>query len=128
MSKAKKIFNKAKETVKDREGIAKVVGKATQRLKEIAGNSPEWKEFRSKIHVLISMIKSHISGEYRAFSTSSIILIVFALLYFITPIDAIPDFIPILGFTDDASILFLIWKKLNKDIEAFLKWSGQPES
>ena len=125
MSKTKKIFNKAKDTVKDREGISNVVSKATQRLKEIANNSPEWKEFRSKIHILISMVKSHISGEYNAFSTSSIILMVFALLYFIIPIDAIPDFIPVLGFTDDASVLFLIWKKLNKDIEAFLKWSGQ---
>ena len=125
MSKTKKIFNKAKDTVKDREGISNVVSKATQRLKEIANNSPEWKEFRSKIHILISMVKSHVSGEYNAFSTSSIILMVFALLYFIIPIDAIPDFIPVLGFTDDASVLFLIWKKLNKDIEAFLKWSGQ---
>lgn len=128
MSKAKTILDKAKETIKDRKGMYSVVTNASSKLKEIANNSPEWKEFRSKINVLINMVKSHLSGEYKAFSVSSIILIVFALLYFITPIDAIPDFIPALGFTDDASILYLIWKKLNKDIEAYLRWSGETRS
>ncbi|MDZ4726589.1 MAG: YkvA family protein [Leptospira sp.] len=31
--------------------------------------------------------------------------IVFALLYFITPIDVIPDFILALGYTDDATVI-----------------------
>ena len=70
------------------------------------------------------MAQYHITGKYRAFSNASLLLIVFALLYFVTPTDVIPDFIPALGFTDDASVLYLIYRKLSKDIDQFLQWKG----
>ena len=94
-------------------------------MKDFAANSPKWEKLKSKVNTLAGMVQSHISGEYRAFSNASLLLIVFALLYFITPADAIPDFIPALGFTDDASVLYLIYRKLNKDIEQFLQWKKQ---
>ena len=122
MSKKEKIFNEAKETVGSRQKLGDVVSKSAEKLKKFATESPEWKELRSKVNILIRMVQTHISGEYRAFSNASLLLIVFALIYFITPMDVIPDFIPAIGFTDDASVLFLIYRKLNKDIEKFLKW------
>ncbi|MEM6736779.1 MAG: YkvA family protein [Bacteroidota bacterium] len=125
MDKKKKILNKAKETISNTEKLRNVVSKAAAKLKSIASESSEWKELRSKISLLIRMVQVQISGEYKAFSNSSLLLIVFALIYFITPIDALPDVIPAVGFTDDASVLYMIYRKLNKDVEAFLKWSGQ---
>lgn len=100
-----------------------MVSKSAEKLKNFATDSAEWKELKTKANVLISMVQTHISGEYRAFSNASLLLIVFALIYFVTPLDVIPDFIPALGFTDDASVLYLIYRKLNKDIEKFLEWN-----
>ncbi|MEM6642948.1 MAG: YkvA family protein [Bacteroidota bacterium] len=127
MSSGKKISDSAKEAIGDRSKLSKVLSDSSKKLKKLAQESSEWKELRSKTNILIRMVQVHLSGEYSAFSRSSLFLIVFALIYFITPTDVIPDFVPALGFTDDASILFLIYKKLNKDIEAFLKWSGGEE-
>lgn len=124
MSKTKEIFEKAKKTVQEKDGMSKLISQTGEKLKKMATDSDVWKEFRSKSNILIRMIQCHLSGEYKAFSTSSILLVVFALVYFVTPMDAIPDFIPAIGFTDDASVLFLIYRKLNKDIEKFLKWKG----
>ena len=124
MDKKKKIFEEAKKTVKDWKKLSDVLSKLAQKMKDSAANSPSWNELKSKVNTLASMLQSHVSGKYKAFSNASLLLIVFALLYFIAPTDAIPDFIPALGFTDDASVLYLIYRKLNKDIARFLKWKG----
>ncbi|MEQ9468460.1 MAG: YkvA family protein [Ekhidna sp.] len=122
MEKTKKIWEKAKKTATDKEQIKSTISKAGSKLRSIAENSNELKEMKSKLQILLRMIQSHISGEYRSFPVSTIVLIVFALVYFITPTDLIPDFIPLLGFTDDASVVFLIMRKLNRDIKKFNEW------
>ncbi len=43
-------------------------------------------------------------------------IIVGALAYFIMPIDAVPDFIALLGFTDDATIFYLAWRKVAEHV------------
>ncbi len=125
MDKTKKIWEKAKKTATDSDQIKSTLSAAGNKLKRMAENSEDLKELKTKLQVLMRMAQSHISGKYRAFPVSSIILIVFALVYFITPVDLIPDFVPALGFTDDASVVFLIAKKLNKDIDHFIKWENE---
>jgi len=39
-----------------------------------------------------------------------------ALAYFIAPVDALPDFIAGLGFTDDAAVLMLAWRSVAEHI------------
>lgn len=115
----------ARETVGDQKKLRDVLSKSTSKLKKLVGDSSEWKELKSKVNVLIAMVQAHLSGKYKAFSNSSLLLVVFGLVYFITPTDVIPDFIPALGLTDDASVLYLIYRKLSKDIEAYLQWSKE---
>ncbi|WP_436517518.1 YkvA family protein [Ekhidna sp. To15] len=125
MDKTEKIWEKAKETAGDKGKIKATLSAAGNKLKRLAENSNELQELKSKLEILMRMVQAHLSGEYRAFPVSSIILIVFALVYFITPMDLIPDFIPALGFTDDASVVFLIVKKLNRDIKKFHLWEEE---
>jgi uncharacterized membrane protein YkvA (DUF1232 family) len=48
--------------------------------------------------------------------------IIGALGYFILPLDLLPDFIPVLGFTDDLSAILLalhaVWKNITPDVKA----------
>lgn len=39
-----------------------------------------------------------------------------ALAYFVVPADALPDFLPALGFVDDASVFWAVWQMLDKYI------------
>jgi uncharacterized membrane protein YkvA (DUF1232 family) len=50
------------------------------------------------------------------------VLVVGALVYFILPADAIPDFTPIIGYVDDAAVIAAVIKTLGK---GFLKYYGE---
>ncbi len=125
MDKTKKIWEQAKQAASDKEEMKSTLSKAGGKLKNLAQNSTELRELKDKLQVLIRMIKSHISGDYRSFPASTLILVLFAVAYFVTPTDLIPDFIPALGFSDDASVVFLIARKLKKDIQKFTDWEEQ---
>ncbi len=49
------------------------------------------------------------------------VLVVVALAYFIVPVDSIPDFTPVVGYLDDATVLAAVMKTLGK---GFLKYYG----
>lgn len=122
MKKTKKIWNKAKEVANDRNRISAVISNAREKIKKLTEESDEFQDLRLKLDVLIRMAKTHISGEFKAFSWRTILLVVFGLLYFIAPLDVIPDFLPALGYSDDVSIIYFIFQKLSDDIDRFGEW------
>lgn len=115
---------KAKETISSNERVKKLLQAGKDRLDKLSTDDNEKKTLVGKVQMVIRMIKAHISGEYRSFSLQSIFLLVFALIYFITPMDLLPDFIPAIGFTDDLSILLFILKSIESDIEGFREWES----
>ena len=68
------------------------------------------------------LLKAYAKGEYKDISFESLALIVASMIYFVMPVDVIPDFIVGLGFTDDAALLAWTFKSVAADIERFLKW------
>lgn len=49
-----------------------------------------------------------------------------ALLYFIIPTDATPDYIPVIGYLDDTAIVGLVIRRLAREIERYkehVAWS-----
>ncbi|MCQ2011168.1 DUF1232 domain-containing protein [Sporolactobacillus sp. STSJ-5] len=61
-------------------------------------------------------------------------MIIAGLAYLITPIDVVPDFIPVAGYSDDLAVLIFIIGKVaylidddskNKAKEALKKWFGE---
>lgn len=61
-------------------------------------------------------------GEYRAINKSALVSVVAGLLYFLSPIDAIPDWIPVIGYLDDLAVLGWVMKTWSDELEAFRTW------
>ncbi len=108
--------------VNDNDRLRNLVVNAGERLSKIGDDSEEGEGFLKHVKLLIRMIRAHINGTYCAFSPLTLVLFVFALLYFITPIDLIPDFIPALGFTDDLAVALMVFKRCSADIQKYRKW------
>ncbi|MDZ7897294.1 MAG: YkvA family protein [Arcicella sp.] len=75
-----------------------------------------------KVTTLARMIKSYVSGDYKIIPWASIVKMIAVLLYFVSPIDLIPDFIPVLGLTDDFALIMWLFSSLADDFENFEAW------
>ena len=78
-----------------------------------------------KLKTMIRMLRAYIRGEYRDIHWKSLILIIGALLYFLVPIDMIPDFIPATGFVDDVAVILLVFKTISDDIKAYRQFESE---
>ena len=63
--------------------------------------------------------------DYRGVARSTIVLIVGGFLYFVSPIDAIFDAIPVLGLVDDAFVLGWVLRQVRSELEVFRDWESQ---
>jgi len=61
-------------------------------------------------------------GEYRAISSQALLAVVAALLYFVTPLDALPDWLPLVGFIDDLAVLAWVLRTWSDELAAFRAW------
>ena len=71
------------------------------------------------------VLEDYEKGTYREIPWESVAGILTAMLYVISPVDLIPDFIPVAGLLDDLTFLLLILKSVRKDVEEFEAWESQ---
>ena len=76
----------------------------------------------SYIPVMISMIRSYVRKEYTEIPIGSIISMISALVYFVSPVDIIPDFLPVVGYLDDAAVVAACIKLVKSDIDDYKQW------
>lgn len=76
----------------------------------------------SDVPVLIAMVKAYIEKKYTAVPLGSMIAIVGSLLYFLSPVDLIPDILPGIGLVDDAAVIAFALKLVHDDVAEFRKW------
>ncbi|CAD5107752.1 DUF1232 domain-containing protein [Zestomonas carbonaria] len=61
-------------------------------------------------------------GEYRAISRQALVSAVAALLYFLSPLDLIPDLLLGVGLLDDFAVLAWVMRTWRQELEAFRVW------
>lgn len=120
-----KYIDKAKKILDDSSKFDKLAEGADEKFKNINDDSNKVNTFIKQIKTFVRMVKAHFNGKYSSFSTKSILLMIAGIVYFVTPVDLIPDFIPALGFTDDFTVIFFIYRSLSGDIERFETWEKQ---
>lgn len=80
------------------------------------------KGLREDLSLLQALCVAWWRGEYRDISRPALVAAVAGLLYFLSPMDAIPDWIPGLGFVDDLAVLAWVTRKWSGELEAFRRW------
>jgi uncharacterized membrane protein YkvA (DUF1232 family) len=75
-----------------------------------------------KLGVFSRMVTAYASGKYRSVPWKTIMTILAAIIYFLNPLDLIPDIVPIMGFTDDFGVLVWVYSTMSLEIDKFLAW------
>jgi uncharacterized membrane protein YkvA (DUF1232 family) len=70
--------------------------------------------------LFIQMLKSHFNKSYTGMASWVIPALIFAIVYVICPLDF--DFIPFIGWIDDAAIVALVYKFVSKEITKYDTW------
>jgi uncharacterized membrane protein YkvA (DUF1232 family) len=76
------------------------------------------------LRALLRLLRAYVKGEYRNVPPKSLILIVAGVLYFLMPIDVIPDFIVGIGFIDDAAVLAWVVSTVKTVLDDFVVWEA----
>jgi uncharacterized membrane protein YkvA (DUF1232 family) len=71
---------------------------------------------------MIRLIRDYQRAEYRDISEPNLQVIIAAILYFVSPFDVIPDWVPVLGHIDDAFVVSLALKSVRMDLDTFMAW------
>jgi uncharacterized membrane protein YkvA (DUF1232 family) len=71
---------------------------------------------------MLRLIRAYYRNDYRAVPETSLVVIIAAIIYVVSPLDVIPDAIPAIGFLDDATILALALQRTRKDLDDFMIW------
>lgn len=74
--------------------------------------------------LLIEMLKAVKSGKYQL-PKWAIPVIIGTVIYVISPIDAVPDFIPVAGWLDDGAVVTAAVKGLEEVIKAYIKYKKE---
>jgi uncharacterized membrane protein YkvA (DUF1232 family) len=73
---------------------------------------------------LIRLVRAYFSRQYRDVPWETIALALGAVIYFVSPIDLIPDVIPVAGYVDDAAVVGVVIASLANDLENFREWES----
>lgn len=108
----------AEELLEDEDKMERFLERLEQKLKKV----PVVGKQLSNVPMLVSLVKSYVQKDYQDIPIGSIIAIISALIYFVSPIDLLPDSIPVLGYVDDAAVFAFVWKMVEDDVEDYKKW------
>jgi uncharacterized membrane protein YkvA (DUF1232 family) len=121
------LFARLKENasayLRDPEKLRDLVQKAKGKA-DAAGATGPLKDMWQSLLSLIRLLRAYASGQYRNVPAKSLVLIVAGILYFVMPIDVIPDFVIGLGFLDDAAVLAWVVSSVRNVVSDFEKWES----
>ena len=105
--------------------IITILNETANKLAEKDSKNNKFKQLFEVALTLVRLVRSYATGEYRQIQTSTIISGLAVLLYVLNPIDLIPDFIPVVGFLDDLSLVSWFVGKFQGEIIRFREWEAK---
>ena len=120
-----KSFAKKAEQV-SREDADYVLNKGASKIEDLEDDVPgPLESFWERITLLFDMVSDYFAGDYNEAPWGTIAAAIFSLAYFIMPLDAVPDFIPFIGYIDDATVIAFALEMIGDDIEEYKVWKEQ---
>ena len=110
--------NRAAEIVRSPDKLREMVAEAREKADSAGGATSPLSGVIEDLKTMFDLLRAVARGNYRL-RKETLILIAGAVLYFVIPIDVIPDFVPVAGFIDDAAVIAWVVKTCKTEIDLF---------
>lgn len=117
-----KTKNKAEEYARDPRKAKVLLDSAVKKAKNYDRNRGPLAEVWSYLTALFRLLRAYIRKDYREVAWGSIVLVIVAIIYFVSPVDLIPDILPVIGISDDAAVIAFVVAQIKTDLDNFLAW------
>ncbi|MDY6823959.1 MAG: YkvA family protein [Thermodesulfobacteriota bacterium] len=114
-----KARTRAEEYIQSPDRLHQLVDDARQKAAE---KKDALDDVWASLMACIRLIKAYANGSYRQVSWQSLLMIVASVVYFVMPVDLMPDFIVMMGLFDDAALMGWTARTFKKEIDAFVDW------
>lgn len=114
--------NRAEELARDPIKAKKLLDDAMKKARGFKGNRGPLDEVWGYLTSLFRLLWAYIRKDYRDIPWGSIVLVVVAIIYFVSPLDLIPDTLPGIGHIDDAALIAFVVAQIRADLDNFLAW------
>lgn len=106
-----------------REDIGATVGqeKRAERMAKKGFLSQYWQDIKTSF----ALLKDWYMGNYTKIPFRMVVSIAGAMLYLVSPLDVVPDWVPFGGLLDDALVLAAIFALSRSDLDAYTIWAGR---
>ncbi len=109
----------AADVLKRRTRLLRVVQQSGKKLLRYEG---ALQQVTDDLRALIRLTNAWAHREYQLVPWRSMLYIVAALIYFLNPIDLIPDALVGIGFVDDMAVIAAVVRSVRVDLDAFRAW------
>ena len=111
-------YEKAQDMIQDRGKAEKLLKRLERKLQ----NSSKLGKALAYIPKMGMLINSWLKGEYSEIPIGTLAAVIGVLIYFVSPIDAIPDFFPGIGLLDDAAVTSGALYLIKSDLDEYMNW------
>ena len=105
------------------EDVKETLGKEDE-IKKLFKNVKVLAKYFNDLCEILELLRDRVKGTYTETPWRTIAALTGALIYVLSPIDIILDFIPGIGFLDDAVVIGLAIKLAQPDLEKYRAWKA----
>ena len=119
-------INLANDYLRNPEDMKRLISDAQTKINDVASQSIE--AVGEGLQVLMRMLTAYATGQYRAIPWRTLAVVTAAIVYFVMPLDFIPDLLPVLGLMDDVALIAWTISQVKVDIDRFLEWEARQQA
>ncbi len=116
---------RAAEVTRSPDELRRLLGAALSKAERVGRLSARFAAVRGELNAFIALLGAWARGDYRDVSPKALVMVTAAVLYFLAPLDWVPDFILGLGLLDDVAVIGYVLGAVREEIAAFERWRGE---